>query len=130
MGSRLPLFLVCCVAGCATIDADEAVSELPYRCSDLVVVGRVATLSGESLGEPAPLPNRPRRWQLQVKIKRVVRGSESRAVVPASAVSHGRIRGDRDFLAVLTPAEPGGYVLQTAALWDVTPRPRLAEPCS
>ena len=130
MFPRLALLLACFAAACTTIGGDEAVTGLPYRCSDVVAVGRVATLSGESLAEPAPFPNWQTRWQLQVTIKRVVRGSEPRAVVLAAAVSHGQMRGDRDFLVVLNPAGRGGYVLQTAALWDVRSPPRLAEPCS
>ena len=90
--SRVLLLLVCGMAGCTTIDSDGAGNKLPYRCGDLVVVGRVTTLSGESLPEPARLPNWQSRWQLQVHVKHVVRGSERRAVVPATGVSHGQMR--------------------------------------
>ena len=130
MFSRLPVLFVGCVVGCTAIDIEQPADNLPYRCSDLVVVGRVVTLSGESIAEPTPLPNWESKWQLLVSIKRLVRGSELRAVIPATAISHSTIRSDRDFLVVLTPAEGGGYVLTTAALWNVTPSPRLAKSCS
>jgi hypothetical protein len=130
MVSRLRLLFVGCLAGCATTQDDESQNKLPYGCSDLVVVGRVVTLAGETLPEPAPLPNWQSRWRLQVKIRQVLRGAERRTVVPATSVSHAQIRDDKDFLVVLTPNENGSYAIGTAALWDRKPRPRPAEPCS
>src|SRR4051812_35764959 len=104
------LLLICFVGGRAAIDAGEPASELPYRCNDLVVIGRVTTLGGENIPAPA-LPNWQSRWQLQVQIGRVIRGSERRSVVSATGVSHGQIREDRNFLAVLRPVEGGEYIL-------------------
>ena len=130
MVSRLWLFLLCLAGGCTTPGSVDRANELPYHCNDLVVIGRVTTLGGTSITSPAPLPNWQSQWQLQMQINRVIRGSEQRPFVPATGVSHAQIRQDRDFLAVLHPAEGGAYTIETAALWDVQPRPRLAEPCS
>ena len=112
------------------MDTGEPANELAYGCNDLVVIGRIATLGGTAMPDADPLPNWRSEWQLQVKIERVIRGVERRTVVPATGVSHAQIRGDRDFLAVLRPIEGGAYSLETAALWDDGPRPRLIEPCS
>ena len=130
MLSRFSLLAVCVVGGCATNRAYEPAQKLDYRCGDLVVIGRVTALGASIIPDPAPIPNWQSRWQLQVQIKRVIRGSERRSVVPATGVSHARIRDDLDFLAVLHPAEGGGYFLETAAIWDMARHPKLAEPCS
>lgn len=121
------------LAGCATIGAAEPATELAYSCDDLVVIGRVRTLSSEGVPNPPNsdfLPNWNSRNQLQVRIKRILRGSEPRRVVPASHIVHGQMRDDRDFLMVLKPTAGGAYQLETAALWNERPRPRLFEPCS
>jgi len=127
---RLALLLACSLAACATVDIGGPANELPYRCDALVVIGRVTILSEENIPDPAPFPYWQSRWQVQVRIKQVIRGSERRLVVPATSISHGELRDDLDFLAVLNPVEGGGYFLETAAPWDVRPRPRLVEPCS
>ncbi len=122
--------LICLLWGCATLDRSEPANELAYGCRDLVVIGRIITLDGTSIPNADPLPNWQSQWHLAVKIKRVVRGTEQRAFVPAAGTSHGQIRDDRDFLAVLHPIDDGAYNLEAAALWQVRPRPGLAEACS
>ena len=112
------------------MDVDESAPQLEYACNDLVVIGRITTLSGKLIPDGDPLPNWRSDWQLRVTIKRVIRGTERRRVVPAVGVSHAQIRKDRDFLAVLRPIDGGGYSLETAATWYDRPRPRLTEPCS
>ena len=102
---------------------------LPYGCDDLVVIGQVITQSGETVTPPDALLGRS-RWQMDVQIKDVLRGTEQRRTVRATAVSHAPLRTDRDFLAVLSPADGDPYALETATLWDVWPRPGLVEPCT
>jgi hypothetical protein len=119
----------CLLGGCATLDNGKAASELSFGCNDLVVIGRITTITGTGITDVGDLPNWYSRWQLRIKIKRVVRGSEKRRIVPATAISHAQIRGDRDFLAVLGPADNGAYVLKTGALWGEKPRPHLAKSC-
>jgi hypothetical protein len=70
MLSRLWLLLICPLAGCSTVNHGGAPARLPYRCSDLVVIGRVVTLN-----DLAPVAGWQSRYQLQVRIKRVLRGS-------------------------------------------------------
>lgn len=130
MAYRFWILLASLLGGCATLNTGEPANELQYGCNELVVIGRIATRGGTSIPDADPLPNWRSEWQLLVKIKRVIRGVEPRSVVPATGVSHAQIRDDRDFLAVLRPIEGGAYILETAALWDDGPHPRLIEPCS
>jgi hypothetical protein len=130
MISRLSLLIACLVGACATVHADEPANELEYSCKDLVVIGRVVTLSSEGIPDSDFLPNWQSRNKLEVRIKRVVRGSERRNVVPAIGIHHGKLRDDLDFLAVLRPTETGVYRFETAAVWNERPHPRLVEPCS
>jgi hypothetical protein len=131
MANHLWILLASLVAGCGTLDSRRPASELSYGCNELVVIGRIVTLGGTTIPDTdASLPNWRSEWQLSIEIKRVIRGAERRAIVPATGVSHAQIRNDRDFLVVLHPFEGGAYSLETAALWDIGPRPRLIEPCS
>jgi len=119
------------VAACAPAEIQDrtAANLLSYSCSDLVVIGRVTTRSGETVTKPDDMLGRG-RWQMDVQIKHILRGTEQRGTVPATAVAHAPPRSDRDFLAVLSPIDGGRYHLKTATLWDVRPQPSLIEPCS
>ena len=131
MANHLWILLASLVAGCGTLDSRRPANELSYGCNELVVIGRIVTLGGTTIPDTdASLPNWRSQWQLSVEIKRVIRGAERRPTVPTTGVSHAQIRNDRDFLVVLHPIEGGAYSLETAALWDIRPRPRLIEPCS
>jgi hypothetical protein len=130
MRSRLAPLLAFLLIGCATTRDRDGSRALEYGCSDLVVIGRVATSSiaeHPSADPNDPLPGWLSEYGLQVHIKRVIRGSEQRATVPATGVAHGQIRSDRDFLVVLSPVNGNGYTLRTAALTSY--RPKLSEPC-
>ena len=123
----LSFLLVACVA---TQDRQQA-EELQYDCDDLVVIGRIVTLDAQalrSLDPHDPLPGWQSKYNLGVRIKRVVKGSERRSVVSATGISHAQIRDDKDFLIVMSPDADGGFILQTAALMQY--RPRLGEACS
>ena len=127
---RLTPLLLFLLAGCVTTQDQGEDHELQYACNDLVVVGRIATTSiaeHASTDPQDPLPGWLSEFGLQVRIKRVVRGTERRSVVPASSIAHGQIRGDRDFLVVLSPNQGNGFTLSTAAL--MSNRPKLREPC-
>jgi hypothetical protein len=118
------LLLLCFLPGCVTA---EPAPILEFGCSDVAVVGRIKTLGQAAVQGSDPLPNWQSAYQLQVQIKRVVRGGERRRVVPATAIAHAQIRDDRDFLIVLTPDGKGGYSLATASLWQY--RPKLSASC-
>lgn len=92
---RLSLALMAsALSSCATVNGGEAGGPVLYGCSDLVVVGRISTTSGYRIPDnDAVFPNWRSRWQLRVQIKRVIRGSETRRIVPATAISHAQIRG-------------------------------------
>ena len=124
------LILLLLLAGCVTTREQEEDHALEYGCNDLVAIGRIAT---SSIAEhPNADPNDPlsgwlSEYGLEVHLKRVIRGSEKRATVPATRIAHAQIRSDRDFLVVLSPIQGNGYTLRTAALTSY--RPKLSEPC-
>ena len=97
-------------------------------CGDLAVIGRVETLGRQAETAPTPLPGWQSRYDLQIRIKKVVRGAESKKAVPATAIAHAQPRGDADFLLVLTPDNHGGYVIKTAQVNSL--RPRLKDLCA
>ena len=101
---------------------------LSYRCSDVAVVGRVTTLGSEEIKSNDFLGKA--RWNLRIDVKHVVHGSERRTIIPASATSHAQMRSDLDFLIVLNSLPDGNYAVRSAAIWDETAKPKLAEPCS
>ncbi len=130
MRCRLTPLLALILFGCATTYDRDGGSDLEYGCNDLVVIGRIVTSSISKLPSTDPndpLPGWLGEFGLQVHIKRVIQGSEHRAIVPATLIAHGQIRGDRDFLIVLRPVQGNGYTLRAAAL--KSNRPKLSEPC-
>ncbi|MGD9812759.1 MAG: hypothetical protein AB7U35_15750 [Sphingobium sp.] len=125
MRLKISLLLLCFLSGCVMA---APAHNLEFGCGDVAVVGRIKTLGETAVQGSGPLPNWQSPYQLEVQIKRVVRGRERRRVVPATAIAHAQIRDDRDFLIVLTPDGKGGYSLATASLWQY--RPKLSSSCS
>ena len=126
---RLPLLAFLVLSACATADyAQREVNQLRYNCGDLVAIGRWTQLNEEVV--PSDHPLGVSRRQIRIHIKHVVRGLEPRSTVLAVGTSHAQPRSDRDFLTVLAPQPDGTYSIRTAALWDVSPKPKLVEPCS
>lgn len=101
---------------------------LAYGCGDLVVLGRVKSFDEQTLPIEGGLLGRS-RFSSSVTIKRVLYGREARREVPASGLSHGQMREDRDFLLVLSPQLEGGYVISSGAILDRRNRPALAKRC-
>src|SRR5688500_11790799 len=102
------MLLASLVAGCSSLASRGPASELSYGCNELVVIGRIVTLNGTTIRDTdASLPNWRSEWQLSIEIRRVIRGTERRSIVPATGLSHAQIRNDRDFLVVLQPMEGG-----------------------
>ncbi|RIV78221.1 hypothetical protein [Pelagerythrobacter aerophilus] len=120
----MSLLLFCFVAGCVT---EEPARYLEFGCEDIAVVGRIKTLNQTAIQGSDPLSDWQSAYQLQIHIKRVVRGSERRRLVLATAIAHAQIRDDRDFLIVLTPDGAGGYSVAAASLWQY--RPKLSASC-
>ena len=125
MRLKASLLLLCLLPGCVTAEPPH---NLEFGCNDVAVVGRIKTLGQTAIQGSDPLPGWQSAYQLQVEIERVVRGSERRRVVPATAIAHAQIRDDRDFLIILTPDGKGGYSLARASLWQY--RPKLSASCS
>lgn len=99
-----------------------------YGCADVVVIGRVETVNYTDISDPDDLLGHG-RFDMQIAIKRVLRGKEDRRVVPASHIAHGQLRDDRDFLMVLSPLNDGNYSLASASLWRSQPRPAVSQQC-
>ena len=103
MLSRAWLLLAVLVGGCTTLQEEEPQSRLSYACRDVVVIGRISTMDHTPISEPgAFLQGWDAEWDLQINVKRVVRGSDRRRVIPARAIAHGQVREDVDFLIELS----------------------------
>ena len=125
--SCLAAFALIATASTAATEEDDY--RLPYGCGDLVVIGRVRTLGYTDLSGPDDLLGHG-RFDVEVRIKRVVRGTESRRSLRAHRIAHGQLVANRDFLIVLTPEKEGQYVLSTAALARGSAFRRLADKCT
>lgn len=108
MIAALALFL----AGASPVNASDEDGPVTYGCDEVVVLGRVKTIAYTDLAQEGDLLGHG-RYDMRVSIKRVLRGKETRRVVPAKAYAHGQMRENVDFRLVLTPASDGGYVVRT-----------------
>jgi|GEM_PF-2480215 len=105
--------------------AEQRVVE--YKCDDVVVIGRAKTLNYTNLDIEGDILGRS-LFDMEINIKRVLRGTEKRPVVKASAVAHSQLRDDVDFVFVLAP-ENENYTVESGYAWNPRPRPILAESC-
>lgn len=129
MHYRLITLLAFLLVGCATTPDRESGLSLEYGCSDLVVVGRIATLSATEFvtDDANDLPGWLSGFSLQIHIKRILHGSEHRVIVPAIRIAHAPFRDDLDLLVALRPIEGNRYYVREATL--TSDRPQLSEPC-
>lgn len=126
--TRLAFVVFSLLAGCASVEHDAPIHVMQYGCNDLVVVGRVRTLASNLIDDPRDLIGHD-VWDIEVKIKRVIRGAEQRSVVPAVGVSHAQIRDDLDLLIVLSRSEVSSiYDIRTLNVWKG--RSQLAATCT
>src|SRR4051794_37581283 len=88
---------------------------IEYGCNDVVVIGRVRTVAFTDLASQDDVLGHG-RYDVQVSIKRLLRGKETRNVVQVSGYSHGQMRADADFWIVLSPTLKGAYEIRTANL--------------
>jgi len=115
-------------SACSTFDVDEPGEVITYACNDVVAIGQVKTESYTDLSSEDDLPGHG-RFQMQVTIKRVLRGTETRRIVPASRIAHGQLVANRDFLLVLSPEGRQSYSLSSATPSRTRPRPVLGQSC-
>lgn len=106
--------------------ADDAAT-VAYGCDDLVVVGRVRTLSYTDLSEEGDVLGHG-RFALHVHVTRRLRGRPPGRYLAASRIGHSRLRHDRSFLMVLSPAADG-YEIEEPHLWYSAWRPSIAPRC-
>ena len=118
----LPVYLLLLV-GCASVEPTEP---LEFGCGDLVVVGRLRTLSSTLLDDPSDILGHS-MWDSEIDIDRVIRGKERRRTVRASGLSHAQVRDDVDLVIVLaTTADAGRYSVRTLNVWPTS----LASRCT
>lgn len=112
----LALIVFALLAGCALIDDEEPIQFLDYECDDIVVVGRVETLGSTPVYDPDSVLGYG-VWDMEVRVKRVIRGTERRKTIPVSGLAHAQMRDDVDFLIVLgKSSHEGGYFMRWANL--------------
>ena len=119
------------VIACSIIPEHER-SVLEYNCDELVVVGRVKTID-YTLDHPDNelewLGPWYAKWNLEIRIKRVIYGEEARKVVPGFSISHAQMREDKDFVLVLTPSDDA-YEIRTGNLVSLRPKPTPTANCT
>ncbi len=115
MHSSVIAALALLLAGAGRATASDEDGPVTYGCNDVVVVGRVKTIGYTSQTQEGDLLGHG-RYDMKVSIKRVLRGRETRHVVPANGFAHGQMRENVDFWLVLTPAADGGYVIRRGNL--------------
>ena len=108
------------------LKASAVADVVTYGCNELVVVGRLRTLDYSEAPAEGELLQRG-RYSMQASVKRVLRGKDSRRVLPVIGHAHGQMRDDVDFWLVLTPAPNGAYTLRAANLTSIPYR--LAPKC-
>ncbi len=126
----LPLALAALLpAGVAAPAAAQQSAGIPWRCGDLVVVGRVHTRAFTP-GDGPQDAKLTAKLEMQVRIGKVLQGSERRSKVSAVGVSNVLLRDDTDFLMVLRPVAGSDYKLALVAPWSRNPSPQLAASCT
>lgn len=109
------------LSSCAT--AFDPARDMTVACTDLAVVGRVfpsnaeaadgiASVTREGTVEEVALPGWYSGYDVEIRIKRVLHGTEQRSTIPASFVYHGYPRDDVDMMIVLSPDGRGGYAIK------------------
>ena len=124
---KVSLSLFFLLPGCATTQAQESTHVLEYQCGDLAVIGRIITVGERIIYSSDDLPNWYSEYDLQIKIKRIIRGKSKERTISTSVISHAQIRDDKNFLVILHPNDISGYSLKNVSLWES--RPKLKEPC-
>lgn len=110
------------LSSCAT--AFEPARDMTASCSDLAVIGRIspsnhvaadgiAIVRRENSIEEAGLPGWYSGYDVEVRIKRVLHGTEKRSTIPALFVYHGYPRDDADMMIVLSSDARDGYAVKS-----------------
>jgi len=107
-------------------DASDRRETLTYGCDEVVLVGRITTVSEIDASQPGDILGRS-RYEMKVRVKQVLRGPERRQIVPLVEIAHNQMRSDVDFWMILTKRADGAYVMRSA---NVTSIPyKLAPHC-
>lgn len=123
------LLAAICLAACATQPTSQQLAAtLEYGCDEVALVGRATTLARHEAASDHLLGQSD--FKLRIAVKRVLFGHEDRPSVIATVMSHGEIRGDKDFLFILRRQSNGDFGVRSAAIWNAHPKPRLSKACS
>lgn len=114
----LLVYLLPVLVGAGNASTPDGNQPVAYRCDEVVVVGRVKTVAYTDLTHGGDVLGHG-RYDMRLRIKRVLRGNETRRVVPVSGFSHGQLREDADLWFVLTPTNDGAYVIRTGNLTSI-----------
>ncbi len=137
MKSLVLMCLSLIVAACATsVDANSSIVE--YGCEDVVLLGRVTSITySDKISEEerciyttdGECITWRGRYELDITVKKVFIGDETRTTVPAFYIAHSQIRSDVDFVFVLTPADKR-YELKRVYISNEESTLELSESCS
>jgi len=103
------------------IQSSERPQPMSFGCNDLVIVGRIRSLSFEHVEIENDLLGHG--WiSARVRIRRILRGHERARTVPVRYFAHTYLRDDRDFLLALVRHEGEGYQIRN---WHMLEGPSL-----
>lgn len=126
--------------GCAVaLSADSAsAAVVEYGCHDVVVIGTIKNRSYTPVSTNDILGQG--RIELEVSVRKRLRGSDYRRIIPAFAVAHTYLNERNEFLLVLSPtADKKAYEIKSLDYWKIRgslrgnpppPRPTLSPTCS
>lgn len=83
----------------------------PDVCHQVVLIGRVTDSAW--LGS---IDDFNGHWKLDIRVRQVLRGTESRHRITAAAAAEAEIRRDRDFVFFLKRSPSGAYGVESADL--------------
>jgi hypothetical protein len=120
----LPLFLLAAAALAPEYTDFERASiedrTLSYGCSDIVVIGRLKNGNYTPINESEDIIGHG--WiEARIEIRRSVIGRNLPLTLPVKYFTHAQIRGDKDFMFVLSGSTASGFEIKHAQLMSVRP---------
>jgi hypothetical protein len=123
----LSVAIMLIIGGCATApQASVQDRTMPFGCNDSVVVGTVENGTFQPVESEADILGHG--WiSATLHVRKVVRGTSLRSVLPVRYFSHAYMRHDREFMLVLKHTGTGFEITDGQLMSE---RPRLASHCS
>ena len=118
--------------GLAILSGSPALSQtdddrtLAFGCNDLVIVGRMTNGDYHTVEDPEDILGLG--WiDATLSVRQVIRGKETRSVLPVRYFAHTYMWDDGDFMLVLSPEADGVAIIRTGQLMSA--HPKLAARC-